>query len=60
MVNNIKNKRAETHAIHIIVGIMLIFAGIFYILGQNAIGLIIATIGLLAEAIINWLGKIGV
>lgn len=56
---NLENKKAEASALHIIIGVMLIFGGLFYIFGQNAIGLIIATIGLLAEAIINWMGKIG-
>jgi hypothetical protein len=52
------NRKANADILHILVGILLIGGGIAYIFNQTGLGLVIASIGLLTEAIVNWLGKI--
>jgi len=51
------NKKAFGNTLHIIVGAMLIISGFAYIFNLGSIGLIITTIGLLIEAIVNQLTK---
>ena len=51
-----KAEKSQT-SINIIVGILLIFGGIAYILNFNGLGLVLASIGLLIEAIVNWVIK---
>jgi len=50
-----ENKKASIDIIHIIVGTLAILGGVLYIVNQNKFGLIIISIGLLAEALANWL-----
>ena len=51
------NKRAQT-SIHIIVGILLLVGGISYLANQAGLGLILASLGLLIEAVVNWAVKL--
>jgi len=51
------NKIAST-PLHILVGVIVILGGILYLFNQNGLGLIITSLALLIEAIINWVGKI--
>jgi len=51
------NKKGDS-ILHIIVGILLIGGGIAYMFNQTGLGLIIASLGLLVEAIVNWAGKL--
>lgn len=53
----LKDKRALM-PLHIIVGVMVIAGGLLYVFNQSGAGLVINTIGLLIEAIINWSGKL--
>jgi len=50
------NNKAQT-SIHIIVGILLLAGGISYLANQSGLGLILASLGLLVEAIVNWATK---
>ena len=50
------NKKSQT-SIHIIVGILLLAGGISYLANQSGLGLILASLGLLVEAIVNWATK---
>ena len=47
----IKNKKAQVEPFHLIVGVLLILGGILYIINLNNWGLMIASIGLLMEAV---------
>jgi hypothetical protein len=47
----LKNKKATIDPIHLIVGVMLVLSGILYSLNLGNWGLIIASIGLLMEAV---------
>lgn len=49
--NNMVNKKGLMDPIHIITGVLLILGGVLYLLNQGNWGLIIASIGLLTEAI---------
>ncbi|MBU3907412.1 MAG: hypothetical protein KKA64_04150 [Nanoarchaeota archaeon] len=51
------NKKAQA-SIHIIVGILLLAGGVSYLVNQSGLGLVLASLGLLIEAIVNWIGKI--
>ncbi|MBU3912771.1 MAG: hypothetical protein KKB21_04100 [Nanoarchaeota archaeon] len=51
------NKKSQA-SIHVIVGILLLAGGISYIANQSGLGLILASLGLLVEAIVNWAAKI--
>ncbi len=51
-------KGSSASLLHVIVGILLIGGGVAYIFNQTGLGLIIASLGLLIEAIINWAGKL--
>ena len=51
------NKKVQI-SIHILVGIIVILGGLLYLFNQSALGLIVTTLGLLIEAIVNWMGKI--
>ena len=57
MAELLKNKRALA-PLHIIVGVMVIAGGLLYLFNQPGAGLVITTIGLLVEAIVNWSGKL--
>lgn len=50
------DKKSQT-SIHIIVGILLLLGGIAYLSNQSGLGLILASLGLLVEAIVNWATK---
>ena len=49
-------KREQT-SIHIIVGILLLIGGVSYLANQSGLGLILASLGVLIEAIVNWATK---
>lgn len=51
------NNKAQT-SIHILVGVIVILGGLLYLFNQGGLGLIVTTLGLLIEAIINWMGRI--
>tara|TARA_Y100000310_G_C20605886_1_gene775453 strand:+ start:1196 stop:1357 length:162 start_codon:yes stop_codon:yes gene_type:complete len=51
------HKSAQT-SVHIIVGILVIMGGISYLINQGGLGLVFISIGLLVEAVVNWVGKI--
>ena len=51
------NNRAQI-SLHILVGIIVILGGLLYLFNQAGMGLIVTTLGLLIEAIVNWVGKI--
>lgn len=51
------NNRAQT-SIHILVVVIVILGGLLYLFNQGGLGLVVTTIGLLIEAIVNWLGRI--
>lgn len=50
------NKKAIS-SLHLIVGVLIVTGGLLYLFNHAGLGLITATIGLLVEAIINWVGK---
>ena len=45
------NKQGLIEPIHLIVGVMLILGGVLYMINLNNWGLIVASIGLLMEAV---------
>jgi len=45
------NKKAMIEPLHLIVGVLLILGGVLYIINLNNWGLIVASIGLLMEAV---------
>ena len=47
----VKNKKAGTDPLHLIVGVMLILGGVLYMFKLGNWGLLVASIGLLTEAV---------
>lgn len=54
----IKKDKRGTASIHILVGVIILLGGLLYLFNQPGLGLVTTSVGLLIEAIINWVVKI--
>ncbi len=50
------NKGSDS--LHILVGVIVMLGGLLYLFNQANLGLIVTSLGLLIEAIINWVGRV--
>lgn len=49
-----QSKKGAFDIVHVIVGIILIAAGVLFLINKSALGIVLASIGLLIEAVRNW------
>lgn len=49
------NSKAQSNALHIVIGVLLMGGGLLYLLNYNALGAVIAGLGVFVEILLNWI-----